>query len=129
MSRDEPGPSGARGRVADLVIDAMIVSGGRAGRHAPRGQHGEHDDQPGEVEPDRETTHERRPSPAKDEQARARNDRHLEDRRELYAEVEASVEVEPAREFTLKGFRQPMTAYNVVAVREPAGDVSAVASS
>ncbi|HEX5902887.1 MAG TPA: response regulator [Actinomycetota bacterium] len=47
----------------------------------------------------------------------------------LYAEVEADVEVEPAREFTLKGFRQPMTAFNLVAVREPAGDVSAVASS
>jgi adenylate cyclase len=47
----------------------------------------------------------------------------------LYAEVEADVEVEPAREFTLKGFRQPMTAFNVVAVREPAGDVSVVASS
>ena len=47
----------------------------------------------------------------------------------LYAEVEADVEVEPAREFTLKGFRQPMTAFNLIAVREPAGDVSAVASS
>lgn len=47
----------------------------------------------------------------------------------LYAEVEADVEVEPAREFTLKGFRQPMTAFNLVAVREPAGDVSPVASS
>ena len=47
----------------------------------------------------------------------------------LYAEVEADVEVEPARDFTLKGFRKPITAFNVVAVREPAGDVSTVASS
>ena len=47
----------------------------------------------------------------------------------LYAEVEADVDVEPAREFTLKGFRQPMTAFNVLAVREPASEVSTVASS
>jgi class 3 adenylate cyclase len=47
----------------------------------------------------------------------------------LYAEVEADVEVEPAGDFTLKGFRQPITAFNVVAVRERAGDVSTVASS
>ena len=47
----------------------------------------------------------------------------------LYAEVEADVEVESAHEFTLKGFRQPMTAFNVVAVREPVGDVSTLASS
>jgi adenylate cyclase len=47
----------------------------------------------------------------------------------LYAEVEADVEVEPARDFTLKGFRKPITAFNVVAVREPAGDVSTLASS
>ena len=47
----------------------------------------------------------------------------------LYAEVEADVDVESARDFTLKGFRKPITAFNVVAVREPAGDVSTVASS
>jgi class 3 adenylate cyclase len=47
----------------------------------------------------------------------------------LYAEVEPDVEVGSARDFTLKGFRQPITAFNVVAVREPAGDVSTVASS
>ena len=47
----------------------------------------------------------------------------------LYAEVEADVEVESARDFTLKGFRKPITAFNVVAVREPAGDVSTVVSS
>ena len=38
----------------------------------------------------------------------------------LYAETEQAVEVEPAGEFTLKGFSRPVTAYNVVAVREPA---------
>lgn len=38
----------------------------------------------------------------------------------LYAEVEAHVEVEPAGEFTLKGFQRPVTAFNVLAVREPA---------
>jgi adenylate cyclase len=37
----------------------------------------------------------------------------------LLAEVEAHVEVEPAGEFTLKGFQRPVTAFNVVAVREP----------
>jgi DNA-binding response OmpR family regulator len=37
----------------------------------------------------------------------------------LYAEIEKDVEVEPAGEFTLKGFGRPVTAYNVVAVREP----------
>ena len=38
----------------------------------------------------------------------------------LYAEVEDEVEVEPVGEFTLKGFQRPVTAFNVVAVREPA---------
>jgi adenylate cyclase len=37
----------------------------------------------------------------------------------LYAEVEGQVEVEPAGEFTLKGFRRPVTAFNVLAVRGP----------
>jgi DNA-binding response OmpR family regulator len=37
----------------------------------------------------------------------------------LYTEVEAHVEVEPVGEFTLKGFHQPVQAFNVVAVREP----------
>ena len=37
----------------------------------------------------------------------------------LYAEIEQDVEVEPAGEFTLKGFSRPLMAYNVVAVREP----------
>ena len=36
----------------------------------------------------------------------------------LYAEVEDDVEVEPVGEFTLKGFRRPVPALNVVAVRE-----------
>jgi len=38
----------------------------------------------------------------------------------LYAEVENDVEVESAGEFTLKGFRRPIPAFNVVAVREAA---------
>ena len=41
----------------------------------------------------------------------------------LYAEVEDAVAVEPAGEFTLKGFRQPVTAFNVVALREPAAQL------
>jgi DNA-binding response OmpR family regulator len=36
----------------------------------------------------------------------------------LYAEVEDDVEVEPAGEFTLKGFQRPVTAFDVIAVRE-----------
>jgi adenylate cyclase len=39
----------------------------------------------------------------------------------LYADVEDDVEVEPVGEFALRGFRRPVTAFNVVAVREPAG--------
>jgi adenylate cyclase len=42
----------------------------------------------------------------------------------LYAEVEGAVDVEPAGEFTLKGFRQPVTAFNVVTVRETAPELS-----
>ncbi len=38
----------------------------------------------------------------------------------LLAEVEQDVDVEPVGEFALKGFRRPVTAFNVVAVREPA---------
>lgn len=37
----------------------------------------------------------------------------------LFAEVEREIDVEPAGEFTLKGFRRPVTAFNVVAVRGP----------
>jgi class 3 adenylate cyclase len=37
--------------------------------------------------------------------------------------------VEPAGEFTLKGFRQPINAFNVVAVREPAEDAPSVVTS
>jgi adenylate cyclase len=36
----------------------------------------------------------------------------------LYAEVEDDVEVEPIGEFTLKGFQRPVSAFNVVAMRE-----------
>jgi CheY-like chemotaxis protein len=38
----------------------------------------------------------------------------------LYAEVEDLVEVEPAGEFTLKGFQRPVAAFNVLGVKEPA---------
>jgi class 3 adenylate cyclase len=44
----------------------------------------------------------------------------------LYAEVEHVVEVEPAGEFTLKGFQRPVAAFNVVAVRETAAELSHV---
>jgi adenylate cyclase len=44
----------------------------------------------------------------------------------LYAEVEDSVEVEPVGEFTLRGFQRPVVAFNVIAIREPAGDLSQV---
>jgi adenylate cyclase len=47
----------------------------------------------------------------------------------LYAEIEADVEVEPVGEFMLKGFQRPITAFNVVAVREPTAQVSAVPGS
>ncbi len=43
----------------------------------------------------------------------------------LYAEVE-DVEVEPVGEFTLKGFQRPVAAFYVVAVREPAAELSSV---
>jgi len=38
----------------------------------------------------------------------------------LHAEIEDAVDVEPAGEFMLKGFRQPVTAFNVVKVRDRA---------
>lgn len=38
----------------------------------------------------------------------------------LYAEIEDDVEVEPAGEFALKGFRHPVAAFDVVAVRSAA---------
>jgi DNA-binding response OmpR family regulator len=44
----------------------------------------------------------------------------------LYAEVEDDVEVEPVGEFTLKGFPRPVAAFNVVAVREAAAELSQV---
>jgi DNA-binding response OmpR family regulator len=42
----------------------------------------------------------------------------------LYAEVEEDIEVEPAGEFTLKGFRRPVAAFDVVAVRSPTAELS-----
>ena len=47
----------------------------------------------------------------------------------LHAEVEDEIEVEPVGELTLKGFRRPIPAFNVIAVREPAGNVSALQGS
>jgi DNA-binding response OmpR family regulator len=44
----------------------------------------------------------------------------------LYAEVEEAVDVEPVGEFTLKGFRQPVAAFNVVMVRETATELSRI---
>jgi len=44
----------------------------------------------------------------------------------LYAEVEDDVEVEPVGEFTLRGFRRPVAAFNVVAVRKTAAELSRV---
>ena len=44
----------------------------------------------------------------------------------LYADVEDDVDVEPAGEFTLKGFQRPVAAFNVVAVREAAAELSQV---
>jgi len=41
----------------------------------------------------------------------------------LFAEVEDDVEVEPTGEFTLKGFPRPVSAFNVLSLRETA-DVS-----
>ena len=41
----------------------------------------------------------------------------------LYAEVEDAVEVEPAGEFTLKGFQRPVAAFNVLEVRDAAREL------
>jgi adenylate cyclase len=42
----------------------------------------------------------------------------------LYAEVEDVVEVEPVGEVMLEGVRRPVAAFNVVGVRETAGELS-----
>jgi CheY-like chemotaxis protein/class 3 adenylate cyclase len=47
----------------------------------------------------------------------------------LHAEVEEDVDVEPIGELTLKGFRTPIPALNVIAVREPTASVSALQGS
>ncbi len=44
----------------------------------------------------------------------------------LYAEVENDVDVESVGEFTLKGFPRPVSAFNVLAVHEPAPELSQV---
>jgi adenylate cyclase len=46
----------------------------------------------------------------------------------LYAEVEDDVDVEPAGEFTLKGFQRTVAAFNVIAIREPAAELYSVQS-
>ena len=47
----------------------------------------------------------------------------------LHAEVEEDVDVEPIGELTLKGFRGPIPAFNVIAVREPSVNVSTLQGS
>ena len=47
----------------------------------------------------------------------------------LHAEIGPDVDVEPAGEFTLKGFRRPVTAFNVLAVRQTMAEASAVPGS
>jgi adenylate cyclase len=47
----------------------------------------------------------------------------------LHAEVEEDVDVEPRGELTLKGFRSPIPAFNVIAVRDPVAHVSALRGS
>jgi len=42
----------------------------------------------------------------------------------LYAEVEADIEVEPVGEVTLKGFRRPVAAFNVVGLRETVAELT-----
>ena len=42
----------------------------------------------------------------------------------LYAEVEEAVEVQPVGEFTLKGFQRPVAAFDLLAIREPAPELS-----
>ena len=47
----------------------------------------------------------------------------------LYAEVEDDVDVQPVGEVTLKGFRRPVAAFDVVALREKAAELSPVPSA
>jgi adenylate cyclase len=42
----------------------------------------------------------------------------------LYSEIEQDIEVEPAGEFALNGFRRPVAAFDVVAVRSPTTELS-----
>jgi class 3 adenylate cyclase len=48
---------------------------------------------------------------------------------QLHAEIEEAVDVEPVGELTLKGFRRPIPAFNVIAVPEPVASVSALQPS
>jgi adenylate cyclase len=47
----------------------------------------------------------------------------------LHAEVEEDVDVERVGELTLKGFQRPVPAFNVIALREPVAEASAVRGS
>lgn len=47
----------------------------------------------------------------------------------LHAEIEEAVDVEPVGELTLKGFRRPIPAFNVIAVRERPANVSTLQRS
>ena len=46
--------------------------------------------------------------------------------RDVEAEVEDDVDVEPVGEFTLKGFRRPVAAFDVLGVREAAARLEQV---
>ena len=48
---------------------------------------------------------------------------------QLYAEIETDVDVEPVREFILKGFQRPVAAFSVIAVSQPTAPLSSVQSS
>ena len=47
----------------------------------------------------------------------------------LYSEIETDVDVEPVREFILKGFQRPVAAFSVIAVSKPTAPLSSVQSS
>jgi class 3 adenylate cyclase len=48
---------------------------------------------------------------------------------QLYAEIETDVDVEPVKEFVLKGFQRPVAAFSVIAVSQPTAPLSSVQSS
>jgi adenylate cyclase len=42
----------------------------------------------------------------------------------LYADVEKDVDVQPVAEFVLRGFQRPVVAFDLLAIREPAPELS-----